>query len=173
MILSSPTKNILTRIYAKTWLKPNMKKERKILNEDRCLIKRSPEMIQLLHSPIVLVGERKAADALLASAFVVESFLNKIWLNQRRKIYEYNKGNTSGKWILAFTNAFQSSFSLLLQPKTEEEQGEGAQSVSGTRRSNSLNLIHRISLFGFIEPLFQKCDTIDGARDCRAIRSLY
>lgn len=92
MIISSPTKNILSKIYAKTRLGPNMKKEREILNEDRCLIGRSPKMFELLHSPILLVGERKAADTLLASAFLAESFLTKIWLNQRSKIYEYNKG---------------------------------------------------------------------------------
>ena len=55
MIVSSPTKNILGRIYEKTKLRPDMVNERAILEGDRCLSGREPKMASLITSDIFLV----------------------------------------------------------------------------------------------------------------------
>ena len=50
LIISSPTKNILSRIfYEKTRLRPDMVEERAIFGIDRCLLSRQPEMIKVKH----------------------------------------------------------------------------------------------------------------------------
>ena len=90
LIASSPTKNILWRIFnEKTRLRPDMIKEREIIERDRCLLFRDPKMIQLLRSDIFLVGETTAGNLLMSSSYLFEEMSNKLWVNQR-SFYEYN-----------------------------------------------------------------------------------
>lgn len=91
LIVSSPTKNILWRIFERTRLRPDMTREREILGGERCLFTRSPDMFQLLRSDIFLVGERSAANLLFSAFYMAENLLNKLWFNENIKLYEYNK----------------------------------------------------------------------------------
>ena len=90
MILNSPNKNILSRIYERTRFRPDMLKEKTLLKSDRCLLTRDARMFQLLHSNVFFLSERKAAELFLAVYFLGEAFFKLLWLNERR-IYEYNK----------------------------------------------------------------------------------
>ena len=90
LITSSPTKNILSRIfYEKTRLRPDMVEERAILGKDRCLITRDRLVMQLLDSEFYLFGERKLGTLLMGVPLFVEAMPKKLWLNER-DIYEYN-----------------------------------------------------------------------------------
>ena len=90
LIISSPTKNILSSIfYEKTRLRPDMVEERAILGKDRCLFTRDRMVTQLLDSEFYLFGERKLGTMLMGIPFLVGAMPKKLWLNER-DIYEYN-----------------------------------------------------------------------------------
>lgn len=55
MIISSPTKNILSKIYEKTRLRPDMQAEREILGGDRCLLFGSNKILRLLKPDFFIV----------------------------------------------------------------------------------------------------------------------
>ena len=89
MIISSPTKNILSRIFQeKTRLGPDMTKERELFEGENCLISRDYKMTQLFSSEIFLVGERHTADLLMSTFEGFEGIFNKLWISET--IYEYN-----------------------------------------------------------------------------------
>ena len=90
LIISSPNKNILSKIFwEKTWLNPSMKKERELLKEDRCIIRDFSKLPSLFRSPIYLIGELNSANVILASlASLLEGALKAIWLNEKN-LYEY------------------------------------------------------------------------------------
>ena len=52
---------------------------------------RSGKMLELVHSDVMLVGERKAGDLLLSAAFLAEPYLNRLWMNKEIKLFEFNK----------------------------------------------------------------------------------
>ena len=92
MVVSSPTKNALTRIYEKTRLRPDMAAEKAALKKDRCLLNYGPiEITEILKSDrIFFVGERRIADLVLGAPFVFESMYKKLWVNGRN-IFEFNQ----------------------------------------------------------------------------------
>lgn len=99
MITSSPTRNILAKIYdEKTLLRPDMIKERAVLKRPRCLLFRDPSVFQLLKSDLFLVGERTAGNLLMSSSFLFEGMFKKLFVNQK-SIYEYN---LVGFWVVGF-----------------------------------------------------------------------
>lgn len=92
MIISSPTKNIMWRIFhEKTRLRPDMVKEREILEDDRCLLARNLEKLEkiLKSTRIYLIADRRMIDLVLASSFIFENNIKKLWISQQ--LYEYNK----------------------------------------------------------------------------------
>ena len=92
MIISSPTKNIMWRIFhEKTRLRPDMVKEREILEDDRCLLARNLEKLEkiLKSTRIYLIADRRMIDLVLASSFIFENNIKKLWISQ--PLYEYNK----------------------------------------------------------------------------------
>ena len=103
LIVSSRTKNVLRRIFhEKTRLRPDMARERAILENDRCLLPsdyvKITKIIQI--SDVFLVGERTLANLLLTSLSMLEGLLKKLWIPE--KIYEYNNVvyyNRDKQWI--------------------------------------------------------------------------
>lgn len=92
MILNSPTQNVLTRIYEKTRLPPDMgPEERKLYDGDRCLLHRNFEKIrEILKRNIFLFGERKTADLLLTLLFLFDGLFEKFWISEKF-LQEYNQ----------------------------------------------------------------------------------
>ena len=89
LIVSLPTKNVLSRIfYEKTRLRPDRVEQRKILGKDRCLMSPDIQMLRLLKIGGFLFAERKVLHLLLAMPVFVESMPNKMWLREMN--YEYN-----------------------------------------------------------------------------------
>ena len=69
MIVSSPNKNIVSKIfYDKTRLRPDMTGEREIMGDDRCLFRTSRSMFGFIkyHENVFVVGERYARNVLLS-----------------------------------------------------------------------------------------------------------
>ena len=103
MIVSSSTKNVLWRIFhEKTRLRPDMARERAILENDRCLLPsdyvKITKIMQI--SDIFIVGERTIANILLPSLYMLEGIFKKLWIPE--KIYEYNQVvyyNRDKQWI--------------------------------------------------------------------------
>ena len=100
MILSSPTRNILSRIfYEKTQFRSDMEAEREILKKDRCLLFRDPKVLQLLKSDLYLCGERTGGNLLMSSSFLFEGMFKKLWVN-KRAIFEYNLVSESDELLV-------------------------------------------------------------------------
>ena len=97
MVTSSPTiKNTLYKVYERTKLRPDMTKERAILETERCLVTRQHKMFYLLCSTnFVFIGERLMANLCLAAASMIEGIFKAAWLNERT-IYEYRQVRKTG-----------------------------------------------------------------------------
>ena len=86
MVITSPTdlqnKNILIRIYEqKTYLKPKMKKERKMIGSTYCLVTKDfPKMFNLFFSPVFVFGPRTTAHYILITLWSDNLLTNeKVW----------------------------------------------------------------------------------------------
>lgn len=89
-IAKSPNaNNLLSKIYnKKTYLRSDMVKERKMLNKDRCLIKKDTSMFDLFQSDIFNIGSQVFFDFLLLYQSQLD-LIKKIWLSDQ-KIMEYD-----------------------------------------------------------------------------------
>ena len=95
MITSMPTrsnKNILSILYEKTRLRPELAKEREIIGRDRCLIARDLSKIEKLleSTSIFFVGDRRQADLMLATSSMFAHLIPKLWISPKA-IYEHPK----------------------------------------------------------------------------------
>lgn len=92
MITSLPTKkNLLSRIFERTRLKPGTPdRVRHAVGGDRCLLARGARVTELPLFNLFFVGERKAADVLLAVASMMQELLHKVWISDRT-LYEYSR----------------------------------------------------------------------------------
>ena len=56
LIVTSPAKSILWKIYEKTRLRADMKQDRELLKGDRCLLSRNAAMFRIIDSDVFLIG---------------------------------------------------------------------------------------------------------------------
>ena len=90
LILSSPTKNILTKIFhEKTQLRPDMQRERAILQKSQCLLFRNPKVFQVLNSDVFFVAELTLAHLMLGMTSLLNKVFNSLWISEE-SIFEYN-----------------------------------------------------------------------------------
>ena len=90
MMADSPTRSILWKLYEKTRLREDMKREREVLGKDRCLLSKDYKMGKLLESDLFVAGERNVANVLMgAGASIVEGVVQKLWVSGK-PIYELN-----------------------------------------------------------------------------------
>ena len=91
---SSPINNLLTRIYnEKTYLQPEMKKEREIFKSDRCLFTRDSKTLSatFTNENTLTVGSTTSSNFwfVLFSHFLEEDSNIKIWISPQL-IYEFS-----------------------------------------------------------------------------------
>ena len=84
MILTSPVRNTIWKIYENTRLKPGMDKEREIVqNPDRCLISEKSRLTKLMSSNVVFVGEKTSGNLLMSASFLFAGMFNKWWVTEK------------------------------------------------------------------------------------------
>lgn len=87
MITTSPNRDILTEIFEKTRLKPEMAKERSLLKGERCLLTKDPEILDLMTPDFFFVAPGVLLDMFLNFSFMLPKFFKRIWINSNVKDY--------------------------------------------------------------------------------------
>lgn len=105
MILTSPSENVLTRIYSKTRLTADMPKDRYLFAEDRCLLNREiTKMKKILEKDIFVIGGRRTADLVLTMIFLFEDIFKKLFISD--SIYNYPQVSFESKLLIPDNSLF-------------------------------------------------------------------
>lgn len=89
-MMSSPTKNILSRIFnEKMRLRPEMVEERETLDDNFCLISRTQKVFQFFKFDFFILVPRITANIFVAMIDSFDGLLGKVWISEKA-IYQYN-----------------------------------------------------------------------------------